>query len=124
MGVPVPISVGVPNEYKRFDSCDGLKPFGIFGVYKAESAYGVHYFDRMDAKSADISSDLKSISISNDGQPLVLLCWCNLVKSVDWCHRRMAAAWLEEHTGLTVPELGSVTSKNLYPQKHRFDGKV
>jgi hypothetical protein len=124
MGVPVPISVGVPNEYKRFAACSGLKPFGIFGVHKAESAYTAHYFDRMDAKAPDIAAELKQVSNDNGGQTLVLLCWCNLSSSVDWCHRRIAAAWLELHSGLVVAEFGAVTSKNLYPQRHLFDGKV
>jgi len=128
MGVAVPISVGVPNHFKRHGSCSGLRPFGIFGVYKAETAYGVHYYDRMDAKAGDIAADLKGMSVSNDGEPLVLLCWCNLRSPGDWCHRRMAAAWLESHTGLTVPELGAVTPRNLYPtarsaaQERLFDG--
>jgi hypothetical protein len=118
MGIPVPISVGLPNEYKGKQVttiCKGLRPFGVFNVYEQEFEYGVHYQDRMEKQAAHISADLKRIQNENNGQALVLMCWCNLHKKTNWCHRRMAAAWIEERTGLTVPELGRVQPTNLYP---------
>jgi hypothetical protein len=36
------------------------------------------------------------------GEDAILLCWEAPGK---FCHRRLVAAWLEKHLGLTVPEL-------------------
>lgn len=38
------------------------------------------------------------------GQNPVLLCYEDLSKPGEWCHRRMVAAWLEEHNTCQVPE--------------------
>jgi hypothetical protein len=40
-----------------------------------------------------------------DGKGLVLLCFEDLTKPGEWCHRRMFATWFEERTGQAVPEL-------------------
>jgi hypothetical protein len=34
--------------------------------------------------------------------PLVLLCHCDLARG--FCHRRMLAEWISQHTGATIPE--------------------
>lgn len=36
------------------------------------------------------------------GEDAILLCW---EKPGEFCHRRLAAEWLENHLGVTVPEL-------------------
>jgi uncharacterized protein (DUF488 family) len=36
------------------------------------------------------------------GEDAILLCWEAPGK---FCHRRLVAAWLEKHLGVTVPEL-------------------
>jgi hypothetical protein len=40
------------------------------------------------------------------GQPLMLMCFEDVLSGRD-CHRRHLAAWLERTTGLVVPELGA-----------------
>ena len=39
------------------------------------------------------------------GQEPILLCWERLVDPGEFCHRRIVAAWFEEHLGVTVDEL-------------------
>lgn len=34
----------------------------------------------------------------------VLLCWEDLTRPEQWCHRRLVAEWLEEELGIAVPE--------------------
>jgi hypothetical protein len=120
MGVPVPTSLGVPDQFKRYTPSWTLKPKGVFNVYKTKGPFQVHYMDRLDAKGSEIAAELRQIADGHGNDPLVLLCWCDLSKAGGWCHRRMAAAWLEQHTGTTVPELGSCRPANLYPDKTLF----
>lgn len=120
MGVAVVTSLGVPDLFRREAHCSTLKPKGVFNVYKTKRAFEVHYMDRLDAHAAEIAAELKKIATSNGNEPLVLLCYCNLSQPDAWCHRRMAAAWLEEHTGITIPELGQCRPENLYPDKSLF----
>jgi hypothetical protein len=35
----------------------------------------------------------------------VLLCWEDLTKPDEWCHRRMIAEWFEDALGIHVPEV-------------------
>lgn len=35
----------------------------------------------------------------------ILLCWEDGLTPEDWCHRRMAAHWIEEKLGVQVPEM-------------------
>jgi hypothetical protein len=39
------------------------------------------------------------------GLPVVALCWEDLSKPGQWCHRSLLASWLELKTGLVAPEL-------------------
>jgi hypothetical protein len=36
-------------------------------------------------------------------QGVAILCWCS---PLDYCHRRLAAEWLEAHCEIVVPEFG------------------
>ena len=84
----------VGREYKK------LAPkFWFFQKYKKDGdtdfyieQYQKEILDRLDPKQvfADLGSDA------------VLLCW---EKSGEFCHRRLVAAWLEEHLGIAVPEV-------------------
>lgn len=62
-----------------------------------EEEYRVEYqkiLDRLDPRQ--VYGDL--------GEDAILLCW---EPSGVFCHRRLVAAWLEEHLGVEVPELPS-----------------
>jgi hypothetical protein len=53
--------------------------------------------------------------VLTDGHPPVLLCWEDVTKEGQWCHRRMAAAWFERELGFSVPEY-----EPILPQKSRL----
>jgi hypothetical protein len=60
-----------------------------------EATYRVEYqkiLDKLDPQK--VFDDL--------GEDAILLCWEAPGK---FCHRRLVAAWLEKHLGITVPEL-------------------
>ena len=42
----------------------------------------------------------------------VLLCWEDLSKPNEWCHRRMIAEWLEQELGISVPEYAPAPVEN------------
>lgn len=49
-----------------------------------------------------IADDLRRVS---GGRPAVLLCWEDLDKPGQWCHRRFLAEWLRDRLGVEVLEL-------------------
>jgi hypothetical protein len=123
MGVPVPTSLGIPAQYKGFMAAEHLKPKGVFGVEKQKNSFWIRYGERLDAKASMIADELQMIHVRNNDEPLVLLCWCDLSERHGWCHRRMAASWLEENTRVTVPELGKCLPQNLYPNSTGDGGR-
>jgi hypothetical protein len=105
MGAPVRTSVGTPKWWRgELEHIRRITPYGVFGIedpdeYKA--AY-VARLDRIDV--ADLAQRFEEISAKHGGRPLVLLCFESLTKPDQWCHRRIAADWLEEHGFGPVPE--------------------
>lgn len=70
---------------------------------KDHSEFEAAYLAGLEEVGAEtILAALERISRENGGRPLVLLCW---EKPGEPCHRRLAAAWLEERTGQEVAEL-------------------
>lgn len=104
MGVPIATSTGKPKWMPQIEKIDALTPYGIFGQYDTEFSFRVAYLKRLDSKEAEIKAALQALSRKYPGQRLVLLCWDDLTKPDGWCHRTMAAEWLEAR-GLVVPEL-------------------
>lgn len=66
-----------------------------------------------------IAKELSAISERHEGKPLALCCYEDLLKG-QRCHRVIAAAWIQEQTGIAVPELtneGEVLGlDDLHPQ--------
>jgi hypothetical protein len=67
-----------------------------------------------------IEMQLRLISEKFDGRPLVLLCWEDLSKPGEWCHRRMFAKWYEQRTGNVVAELEGVAAVSTVEQLALF----
>ena len=69
-----------------------------------EDVYRTLYFDqlaKLDARG--VLADLTGLAA---GAEPVLLCYERPPFTADnWCHRRMAASWLEQALGIDVPEL-------------------
>lgn len=104
MGVAVAISLGKPKwplPYEIAAEVDALKPFGLLQL--AGDEFDEAYRRRLDHIGVDtIRAALAEIAAEHGG-PLVLLCW---ERPGEHCHRRTWAAWWEDRTGETVPEVG------------------
>lgn len=95
----VAISVGVPGWYKgkRFNA---LAPTwemvkGYNSGKLTQRQYTIRYNKIL--KSHDAKSIVKLLPSGS-----ILLCW---EAPGDFCHRRLAAKWIEKETGIVVPEL-------------------
>ena len=114
MGVPVRTSVGayraklagdVPQEYVKV-----LTPFGLIGNAKYKNAtdqeWEEGYRDRLAKNTRELVSELDRLTVAHPGRTLVFLCFEDVhAKTRNVCHRSMAARWLTEMYGLSIPEL-------------------
>jgi hypothetical protein len=80
-----------------------LAPFGIFGKDLSSEDFTAAYSERLDGIGADvISARLEGLRTASPSGRVVALCYEPIGQ---FCHRRLAAAWFEQHLGLVVPEL-------------------
>ncbi|WP_149183281.1 hypothetical protein [Streptomyces sp. TRM49041] len=109
MGVPVRITLSAPRwtlpyplEHQVREAAPSRTYFGsprtdFERAYRAQlDSFGVGFFGPRFQQIAVEGRDLR----------LVLLCFEDLAKPGEWCHRRMFAAWWREQTGAQVRELG------------------
>jgi hypothetical protein len=106
-GLKIRTTVGYPRFLKLRYQLDGflreLAPFGIFGKDLSSEEFTAAYFERLDGIGADVISDrLEELRTASPSRRVVALCYEPIGQ---FCHRRLAAAWLEQHLGLVVPEL-------------------
>ncbi|MDX3100488.1 hypothetical protein [Nonomuraea angiospora] len=112
MGHPVRTTVGAPRfplGYALVGHATLLTPArAMLGL--SYEAYKPRYLQLLDSAGIDaIRAELDEIADGlAGGRPLVLLCFDRLDKPGAWCHRQMAAAWLQERAGIEVPELGAL----------------
>ena len=107
MGVAVRTSTGYPRFWRgtRLEYAKLCAPFGIFGKVTDPDEYARLYRAHLDAHAGEVAAELAVIARRRKAR-LVLCCFEDLSKPGKWCHRTTLAAWLEERTGLEVPELG------------------
>jgi hypothetical protein len=108
MGLAVQTSVGMARffRHKPLERCGLVAPYGLL----KETDYAKFregYLARLDAKAGDIANRFAEYG-DRHGLPLVLLCFEDLSKPDTWCHRTILREWLQERTGVIVPELGPV----------------
>ena len=104
--VPVRISVGLPRfwpEARGFPAVDALMPRGRLFKLTDEQEFTPLYREKLDRIGVDAILEQFAAIYDDYAVPLVLCCYENL--ALTWCHRRVAAAWIEERTGWEVPEL-------------------
>lgn len=111
-GVPVRSTVGGPKfglRYRLEEHAKSITPYGVLGRTHDAAEYEVRYRARLDGQTGKaIAQELAQIANRHEHvEPhrLVVLCFCDLSKPGAFCHRRMFAAWWEEHTGATVADL-------------------
>jgi hypothetical protein len=109
--VPVGISRGTPRRRSGYRRLRALEPGSWFRTV-APARYIELYRDILDRLDPiEIYDQLLSY-----GDCPVMLCWesasdCQSGKT--WCHRHLAAQWLEDHLGIDVEEVG-------HPKLDRF----
>ena len=107
---PVGISIGkprFPTGYDIREQCYALAPKGFMLKMEYEP-YREAYFQKLE----DIGVD-KIIGIvqrlearaSDEDKDLVLLCFEDIRKPDQWCHRTLFAEWWLAHTGEVIEEL-------------------
>ncbi|MFI1563901.1 hypothetical protein ACH4ZX_12715 [Streptomyces sp. NPDC020490] len=109
MGVPVRITLGAPRwtlpyslEYQVREAAPSREYFGA-----ARAVYEPAYLGQLDRHGVGFfASRFQEIAVAAGDPRLVLLCFEDLSKSGQWCHRRMFAEWWQERTGAKVRELG------------------
>ena len=104
--VPIAISRGKPRwrlPY-RYRVLGQLAPSREVFSIEDPDEFTAAYLAQLDELGAEKAvSDLARIGTEHGGRPLVLLCF---EAPGEFCHRRILADWLEERTGVMVPELG------------------
>lgn len=116
--IPVGITVGNPRfklAYKLVAIVKELAPVGLKDVGSDEEferlyrvrldSFGLAYFQRR-------LSEL--VAASSGKTHIVLLCYEDLAKPGEVCHRRMFASWWQEKTGIEVPELSGIAPEALF----------
>lgn len=116
MGTPVRTTAGRPRfslPYPMTAHARLVTPTRELLNVKVRDAYEFQYRRLLNARGgfAAVQAELIRIADAYDpDRPLVLLCFDRfdqLPPPSDWCHRRMLASWITEHTGQEVPELGA-----------------
>lgn len=106
--VKVAITVGKPKWPVGFEFVElaWLAPFGKLFRIDDRREFTAAYFQKLGRIGvAAISKRFQEISAQHGGRDLVLLCYENLSKSWEWCHRQvLAQLWLRE-TGEEIVEL-------------------
>src|SRR5260221_8170860 len=105
--VKVGITVGKPRWPLGYpvESLDRLAPWGLLQVFD-RAEFTARYHAQLDRAGVDrVLRDLQRISDAHDGQDLVLLCYEDVRKPGEWCHRQVLAEWLADRAGLVVAEL-------------------
>ena len=102
------IAVGKPKWPLGYalENYNVLAPFGIFNKNYSQAEYRLAYFKRLDSYGPErIKRDLEGFSRRSGGKDVVLLCYENLCKHGEWCHRTQFAEWWKEKTGESIIEL-------------------
>lgn len=109
MGVPVRITLGAPRwalpyalEHQVREAAPSREYFGA-----ARPVYEAAYVTQLNGHGVEFfASRFQQIAVSARDPRLVLLCFEDLSKPDQWCHRRMFAEWWQERAGAKVRELG------------------
>jgi len=106
--VKVAITVGKPRWPVGFEFVEfnWLAPYGRLFKINDRREFTVGYFEKMDGIGVDaIRKRLQEMSDQHGGKDLVLLCYENLTKPDEWCHRQVFAEWWLRETGEVIEEL-------------------
>lgn len=107
---PVGISIGTPRfklGYELRGQCYTLAPKGPM-LHMEYEQYREAYFNKLNLigaqKVISIVRKLES-DARREGKTLVLLCFEDVRKPGEWCHRTLFAEWWKKRTGEDIEEL-------------------
>jgi hypothetical protein len=113
--VTVRISLGKPKwelGYMLHCEISALMPFGLLNSDISYEEFKRKYFLRLDKTGVSRLADgFSIIQQKYPGRDIVLLCYEDVRKPDDWCHRTLFAEWWKLNTGEIVEELTD-TSKS------------
>jgi hypothetical protein len=105
---PVRISIGKPRFLPvagSYDAINDLMPWGLFKITDRVE-FTERFRRRLDAKGVDaIQVEFERLLEAHDQRPLMLLCYEDLLKPGEWCHRRTFSTWWLERTGQAIHDL-------------------
>ena len=105
----VRISIGEPKfalGYYVTGEISDLMPFGLLNKYQTYPPFAEAYKRRLSAVGVDrIRRQLDSYERFNSKSHVVLLCFEDIRKPGEWCHRTAFAEWWYESTGVRIIEL-------------------
>lgn len=115
----VRISLGTPKwpiGYNLDAEMPDLMPFGLLNKFERYEDFERAYFARLNQKGVQrILSQLQRFE--RLGKDVVLLCYEDIRKPDDWCHRRTFADWWLKTTGEAIPELFDPTPDPSKPRQ-------
>ncbi|RJX18519.1 MAG: hypothetical protein C4570_06475 [Ammonifex sp.] len=107
--VPVGITLGVPKfplPYQVVEYVRELAPDGWMFQINDRAAFTPKFYAKLDRIGVEkIRRQLERISREHGGRDLVLLCYEDVSKPREWCHRLVFAEWWGSKTGEKVEEL-------------------
>jgi hypothetical protein len=114
MGIPVRTTVGAPRWFPHKDMAHWKNASPLpYMLNMPIDQYREHYLAMLDKHGADVLyDDAHFIQQQFEQQSkypsdrVVILCFDNLSKPGNWCHRTMWAQWWTRNTGFDVEELG------------------
>ncbi|MBA7645334.1 hypothetical protein ES703_53089 [subsurface metagenome] len=112
--VPVCITVGRPRfrlQYKLVEEISLFAPNGHLFTMNDPEELRKALYARLDRAGIEkVRGILSNISARHGGRDLILLCFEDLRKPGEWCHRQLIADWLNEN-GMISQEIGEVESQ-------------
>jgi hypothetical protein len=110
-GIAVRTSVGVPKGWRHgpLEHVRRLTPYGLLHVTD-RAEFTQLYIERLERVGVEaIFARFEGISDAHDCRPLVLLCFEDVRRLDNWCHRTILGAWLRDRLDIEVPELDIFT---------------
>jgi uncharacterized protein YeaO (DUF488 family) len=99
----VGISIG-KNRWAKVDAyLTDIAPTWDMVKMTNQNVYREAYFERLN--TLDVNNLKKILEHLSSNKPIVLLCYENLQKPGQWCHRTMFAEWWQTKTGEVIEEL-------------------
>lgn len=101
------ISRGFPRNlgvgYKLYRALNPGRWFNDPDLTSNQEKFRERYFNEI-LKPLDPKKVYDHLHTLVEGYEPVLLCWEDVTKPDQWCHRRMVADWFEDQLGVKVPE--------------------